>query len=142
MYFGLALPYARMVRGYADTGTSLMRDNIQRNTRLMTMASILTLVFGLAAFLMRGWATNVSAFALFGMEYHTSMLLIFVLVVIQIVLVQGTWNKLQSQVADGVDPSASVKRISMATGINHLIWVIVLVLMFWPKLSGSINTAM
>lgn len=137
-YFGLALPYARMARGYAESGHPLLRDQIGRITRLMTQAAVLTLLFGATAFVTRGLAAGVSPFVLFGPEYHTSLLLVLILVGVQIALIQANWNLLQLQVANSEDTSGSVRKIAMGTGIAHLIWVIVLVLMFWPRLSLAI----
>lgn len=67
-------------------------------------------------------------------RFHIALGLSLVGAAVVLGLLKPTLGKLVSaSAADGYDPSAarpSVKRLAMATGINHLVWLVCLVLMF------------
>lgn len=113
-WFGLGLGLSAQARAVAtDAGT--------RTVTLMGVFSVLTLVFGLSALLLgRG-------FAGYGPQFHTSLLLIVVLVGVQYGLIRPAWNKLAAG-----DASAR-GRVAMGTGIGHLVWLVILVLMLWEQ---------
>lgn len=113
-WFGLGLSLSAQARAAAaDAGT--------RTVTLMGVFSVLTLVFGLLALLFgRG-------FAGYGPQFHTSLLLIVVLVGVQYGLIRPAWNKLAAG-----DASAR-GRLAMSTGIGHLVWLVILVLMLWEQ---------
>lgn len=136
-YFGLGLPLARQARAFA-AGSTAIGEQGARTVRIMTMFAGLTLVFSVTAFVLGGLAAGTNPFAFYGPQFHTSLLLIIVLIGVQVVLVQGSWSKLGTAVASGADVTSPTKRVAMGVGIAHLIWVIILVLMFWSELTGSL----
>ena len=115
-WFGLGLSLsaqARAAAGAPDSGT--------RTVKLMGVFSVLTLVFGLLALLLgRG-------FAGYGPQFHTSLLLIVVLVGVQYGLIGPAWRKLAA------GDAGARGRVAMGTGIGHLVWLVILVLMLWEQ---------
>lgn len=125
-FFGLGLLLPRQARVFAGSRDPLLGESGERTARMMTMFAVLTLFFGLVAFFIPP-----GGFGTYGPEYHTSLLLILVLIGVHVGIVQRGWSDLRTAVAGGTDAEASLKRVSMGVGIAHLIWVILLVLMFW-----------
>ena len=93
---------------------------------MLGMFAVLTLAFGLGAFFVGG------GFSVYGMPYHTSLLLILVLVGVQFGLVRPGGNALRAGDAGGQ------KRVAMGTGVGHLLWLVILVLMFWTHLTAAV----
>jgi hypothetical protein len=139
-FFGLGLPLARQARAFATSGMAVLGEQGARTVRLMTMFAILTLVFSVIAFVLGGITAGTNPFAFYGPQYHTSLLLILVLVGVQVGLVQAGWSSLRERVASGGDASSATKRVAMGVGIAHLVWVVILVLMFWTELTGAVAT--
>ena len=123
-WFGLALSIGGIARRVAAERTDGLVEEGAKSIKLMNMFVVLTFVFGLLAFLLGG------GFAAYGPQYHTSLLLVLILIGIQFLMIRPAW----SAIATG-DPAVTSarKRIGMANGIGHLIWLIVLVLMFWTR---------
>lgn len=126
--FGLGLLLGRQARAYASTGLAVVGELGGRSVRLMTMFAVLTFVFGLAAFFIPP-----GGFAVYGPEYHMSLTVMLVLVLVQILLVQRGWGGLYDAVASGTDPEPARKRVVMGVGIVHLLWLVLLVMMFWSN---------
>lgn len=120
-WFGLALSIGGLVRQAAADGSAGIIEEGTKTVKLMNTFVILTLVFGLIAFFVGG------GFAAYGPQYHTSILLVVILAVIQFVLIGSGWKSLAGQ----GDSTSARKKVAMGTGIGHLIWLVVLVLMFW-----------
>jgi hypothetical protein len=119
-WFGIAMILPNLVRRAAsDTGPAV-RDVGSKAVGLMTTLISLTFALGLVALFLGG------GFGAYGPQFHTSILLIAILVAIQFFVIRPAWSGL---LAGGGD--ASRKKISMGAGIGHLIWLVVLVLMFW-----------
>jgi hypothetical protein len=101
----------------------------------MNVFIVLTLVFSLVAFFLGG------GFAVYGPAYHTSLLLIVLMTLDQFLLVRPGWNGLQAALAGPSDTGDAAdsfrKRIAMGVGVGHLMWLIILVLMFWTELSRA-----
>lgn len=135
-FFGLGLPLARTARSFADSRAAVLGEQGARSVRLMTMFAVLTVLFAVTAFVTGGIAAGTNPFAYYGPQFHTSVLLILVLAGVQLGLVQAGWKKLQEEVAAGGTISAT-KRVAMGVGIAHLIWVVILVLMFWSDLAAG-----
>lgn len=121
-WFGLALRLAGQARTVAKGGAQALAEDVGRSVRLMGIFIVLTLVFAVGAFLAGG------AFATYGPQYHTSLLLILVLVGLQFFLIRPGW---QALVKESGDPESARKRVAIGTGIGHLTWLVLLVLMFW-----------
>ena len=137
-WFGLGLRLAgraRSVLAMKETAAKAWSDDAQRSVYLMNVFIVLTLVFSLVAFFLGG------GFAVYGPAYHTSLLLIVLMTLDQFLLVRPGWNGLQAALAgpsDSGNASDSFrKRIAMGVGVGHLMWLIILVLMFWNQLSRA-----
>jgi len=131
-WFGLGLRLAAWARKTVERSGNaavVMAEDGQRSVKLMTVFVVLTAVFSIAAFVVGG------AFARYGVAYHTSLLLIILLMLDQILVIRPAWNTLVTAVSsDG--PSASEimasakKRVAIGTGVGHLLWLVMLILMF------------
>lgn len=121
-WFGIGLLLASISRKVAESGGAAVREVGSKAVGMMTLFIVLTFVFGLIAFLFGG------GFAVYGPVYHTSLLLILILVLIQFFVIRRGWMSLS---AGGETNTAARKRIAIGTGVGHLIWLVVLVLMFW-----------
>ncbi len=97
--------------------------------RLMSLFIVLTFLFGLGAFFAGG------GFTAYGPAYHTSLLLILVLTGVQLGLVHRAWTRISAAVSGGGSTAEAVtrgrKRLGMGMGIGHLLWFVILCLMFW-----------
>lgn len=121
-WFGLALVIGGLARqAAAGAGTGVVEEGA-KTVKLMNIFIVLTFVFGLSAFFIGG------GFAGYGPQYHASLTLVLILVGVQLLMIRPAWSRLASG-AEGAD--AGRKRMTMAVGIGHLIWLIVLILMFW-----------
>lgn len=140
-WFGLGLrlaAWARKTVELSGDAARVMANDGQRSVKLMTVFVVLTAVFSIAAFVVGG------AFARYGPAYHTSLLLIILLVLDQILVIRPSWNTLVTAVSSG-GPSApeimasAKKRVTIGTGIGHLLWLVMLILMFsnqWIAILG------
>lgn len=136
-WFGLGLRLsgrARLVTGMGESEAKTLLNDTQRSVYLMNVFIVLTLVFSLSAFFVGG------GFAVYGPAYHTSLTLIVLMVLVQFLLIRPGWNGLQTALA-GPDATGAAdsfrKRVAMGTGIGHLLWLTILVLMFWDELSRA-----
>ncbi len=121
-WFGLALTLGGMARQAAAGAGSGIVEEGAKTLKLMNVFVVLTLVFGLLAFFIGG------GFAGYGPQYHTSLLLVLILVGIQFMMIRPAWTTVT---AGGAAAGSARKRIGMAIGIGHMIWLVVLILMFW-----------
>lgn len=140
-WFGLGLrltAWARKTVELSGDSAVVMAEDGQRSVKLMTVFVVLTAVFSIAAFVVGG------AFAGYGPAYHTSLLLIILLVLDQILVIRPAWNTLMTAVSSN-GPSASEimasakKRVAIGTGVGHLLWLVMLLLMFsnqWIAILG------
>ena len=136
-WFGLGLRLsgrARSVLSLQEAEAIVLIQDTQRSVYLMNIFIVLTLVFSVGAFLLGG------GFSTYGPAYHTSLLLILFMVAAQFLLIRPGWNGLQAALAGPEDTGVADrfrKRIAMGTGVGHLMWLIILVLMFWNELSRA-----
>lgn len=137
-WFGLGLRLAgkaRMVTTSDGATARALADDTARSVYLMNVFVLLTLAFSLVAFFAGG------GFAGYGPVYHTSLLLIVILTLVQFFVIRTGWNTLQAAVEsdgeNGIIESAR-KRVAMGTGIGHLAWLVLLVLMFWRQISAGL----
>ena len=114
-WFGLGLILASLSKQAGPNGAGA------KAVGMMNLFSVLTLVFGLLAFFMGG------GFGLYGPVYHTSILLVAIMVAVQFLIIRKAWSTLMS------GGEAARKKLAMGTGILHLLWLVVLILMFWNR---------
>lgn len=129
-WFGLALRLtgqARTTAAAEPAAAAALAADGAHTVRLLGIFVVLTFVFALGAFLVGG------AFGAYGPAYHTSLLLILVLIGVQFGLIRPGWAALQRGEAGGK------KRVAMGTGIGHLLWLVLLILMYWTQLSVAID---
>ncbi len=133
-WFGLGLRLAGRARKVLDlggeAGVALAADG-QDSVRQMNIFVVLTLVFSLGAFVAGGH------FAAYGPLYHTSVTLIVLLAADQLFVIRPGWNALQAAV-EGGDVAAEAadsarKKVAIGTGMGHLLWLVMLVLMLWNQ---------
>ncbi len=135
-WFGMGLrlaAQARLVLKLDRPAALALADDTGRTVRFMGFFIVLTLVFAFATFVVGSIGP-----VRYGGQYHTAMTLIVVLVAIQYFLVQPGWTKLRGAVEAGTDAEAFRKRVAMGVGMGHLLWFVLLVLMFWDKLRAAL----
>ena len=129
-WFGLGLRLAGQARTVVEKGLRGLADDAARSVRLMNIFVVLTFVFAAGAFFVGG------GFGAYGPQYHTSLLLIVVLVGLQFFVIRPGWAGLRNGLSEGEASAESArKRVAMGVGIGHLIWLVLLVLMFWDNFS-------
>ncbi len=131
-WFGMGLrlaTQARTVLSLERSAALALADDVARTVRFMGIFIVLTLVFALGTLGLGGGYPG-------QFQYHMASLLIVVLVVVQWALVQPSWKKLRAAVEAGSDAEAFRKRVSMSVGIGHLLWFVLLVLMFWNRFNA------
>lgn len=141
-WFGLGLRLAGQARTAielgGEAGAALASDG-RSSVRQMTIFIVLTLLFSLGAFIAGGH------FSAYGPIYHTSLLLIVVLVADQLFLIRPGWKALQDAMSptNGSTPNvedaqSARRRVVIGTGMGHLIWLILVLLMFWNRYFAAI----
>lgn len=141
-WFGLGLRLAGRARTVLeidrDAAASLANDG-QRSVWLMNIFIGLTFLFSVGAFIAGGH------FETYGPAYHSAVTLIVILVLIQFFVIRPGWHTLSAAVTstDDVGPNAddaesARKRVAIGTGVGHLIWFVLLVLMFVDNFSSAL----
>lgn len=134
-WFGLALRIGGQARAALTAGGAAgetVADEGQRSVRLMNIFVVLTLLFGLGAFFAGG------GFGVYGPVYHTSILLIVILAAVQFFVIRPGWQQLRAALGGAGDPESARKRVAIGTGVGHLVWLTLLVLMFWRGYGSAI----
>jgi hypothetical protein len=139
-WFGMGLRLAARARAVATTdpvAAGPLADDTARTVRLMGIFIVLTLIFSYAAFFIGG------GFAAYGRlpEFHIAFTLILVLVAVHFLLIHRPWGRLDAIVrgSESGDAPGLAKKVAMGTGIGHLLWLVLLVLMFWRHLSAGLG---
>jgi hypothetical protein len=134
-WFGLGLRLsgqARSVTLLEPAKAMPLANDIGRSVYYMNVFIVLTLVFSVVAFLLGG------AFAGYGPVYHTSLLLIVIMTAVQLFVIRTGWNNLHDALSKNTgDTEPYRKRVAMGTGIGHLLWLVILVLMFWNQIAPA-----
>lgn len=137
-WFGLGLRVAGRARSVidlgGDAGAAVATDG-GASVRQMNIFAVLTFLFSIGAFIAGGH------FAAYGPLYHSSVTLIVLLLLDQLFVIRPGWNALQAAVAGGapIDADAAEwarKKVAIGTGVGHLIWLVILVLMLWNRYLG------
>lgn len=131
-WFGLALRLtgqARNVAAMEPTAASALGADGAHTIRLLGIFSVLTFAFAFVAF-----SLGISSGMDYGWPYHTALLLILVLIGATYGIIRPGWAALQRGEA------GAQKRVAMGTGIGHLVWLTILILMYWTTLSVAISS--
>ena len=138
-WFGLGLRLtgqARTVLEKSGDAQSALADDGSQSVRLMNIFVVLTLVFSISAFIAGGH------FSTYGPVYHTALLLIVILTLVQLFVIRPGWATLQSEVdAAEIDTEAlesAKSRVAIGTGVGHLLWLVLLVLMFANRFVAAV----
>ena len=130
VWFGAGLPIARDVRRTIEQGrphTDLLVERVTRQGRLAAIFGLLTLVSGLCLIFIMGGFGNVRK------GIHAGFGLTLLSFAVGLALSMPTWQKIATSLRqeDGAMDEARrlSKRFAMFTGIEHLLWVVVLVVM-------------
>jgi hypothetical protein len=127
-WFGMSLRLtgqARTALGAAPGIGQVLANDGAKTVKLMGAFLVLTFVFGFAALALRG-------FAMYAWPIHTAVTLLIIMIAVHFFLIAPGWKSVQAA-ATGVG-QASHKRIAAGLGISHLLWLITLIFMFWPRL--------
>jgi len=132
-WFGLGLRLSGQgrtaVAAEPAAGAALAADG-SRTVGLMNVFVLLGYAFALAAFFTRG------GFSTYTTPYHIALTLGLVLVAVQWLLVRPAWARLRATVG-GDEADAARGRVAMAAGVGHLVWLVLLVLMYWSRFAAA-----
>ncbi len=123
IWFGLSLRLQFQAKALTvgETGAAeSIRTNGNRTVQVMTVAIILFYAAAISVFVL-----GRSLGLVYGGVYHASLTLGFILVLVQVLMIQPAWGRLA-----GGQP-AQAKKVSMGIGIGHLLWIVLLVIMFF-----------
>lgn len=137
-WFGLSLRLGSQAK-LAATGQMAVAVDGLRTVSLMGVMLIATFVFSMALLMAgNGYPGQV--------QYHAASALIVVLLGIQFVFLRPAWKRLYTAVetgnknteseTNGNEASMHARKISMYAGFGHLFWLVLLVLMFWNRLTA------
>ena len=131
-WFGLGLRLGGQARTALDApgeaALALSRD-VGRTVNLMSTLILLTFLFSMMVLgLGGGYAGQ--------LQYHIASTLIVLLTVVQLWLIRPAWKGLHRALESGGDGARHARRLAMATGIGHLLWLVILVLMFWNRFAA------
>ena len=132
-WFGLSLrlgSQTRLLLQLDPSSAMQVADNLDRGVREIGIFLLLAFLFGLGAFVTGGPAN-------FGPNIHTGMLLVLIMIALHFLGFRPQWKKLREALRQhhAETAAAAQRKISMFTGINHLLFVTVFILMFWHRLS-------
>ena len=117
-WFGMALALPALARAVVSGGAPG-----SKTMNAMNGTAVLFYVFAVANWTLGmglGFEAQYNAW-----PYHTSLTLGLVLVAVQLFLIRPSWNKLVAG-----DAETGRKRLAMGTGIGHLVWLTIFVLMY------------
>ena len=126
-WFGLSLRLGRQAL-LAAAGESAIMEEGAFAIRLMNLMVLLTFVFSMGALFLGGGYPG-------QMQYHVASLLILVLVAVQYALIRPAWARLDAEAAKR---QAACRQVAIFAGIGHLIWLVLLVLMFWNRFAIAV----
>lgn len=131
-WFGMALrlpTQSRLVEAMGGPSAREVGAATRKGIDRMGIYLMLSFVFGLVAFFIRG------GFGRYGAEFHTSLLLMVLLLALHYALIRPGWNRFTEAVAldNSADASRLRKRLGAHLGIGHLLWLTLLFLMLWER---------
>ncbi len=131
LLMGLPMGIVRNIKANLEIGPAAFKqattDAARRGT-LASVGSLVTLASGITLIFLAGGFGSVP------LNFHIALTLMLVAIVISSVLVRPTVTRLaQVSLKEPIDKEAAlglVKRIAMGTGILHMLWLVMLTLMF------------
>ncbi len=133
-WFGMALrlgAHARLVVSLQGEGALTAANDGVKAIRWMGVWILLTWLFSIGSLMLGGGYPG-------QYQYHTAAMLIFILVVVQYSLIRPAWNGLREAVVAGAERKPFGKRVAITTGIGHLLWFVLLLLMFWNRFAAAL----
>ena len=125
LWFGAGIRQTGQIRAAVDAGGeagSVLAGEIDAIRRIVLYAMGGTLLFSIITLFARG------GFGAYGPRFHMSLGLV------EAFLIQPVWKNVRaSLVGEGEEELSSSGRIAMYVGINHFLWLVVLVLMVWGR---------
>ncbi|MSS72537.1 MAG: hypothetical protein EXS64_13745 [Candidatus Latescibacteria bacterium] len=126
-WLGAGLLISGDVRRTIERGkphTDLLPERVKRSGKIALIAGILTLGTGL------GLIFNMGGFANVRPNIHIGFGLVLVMFVLRLGLIGPTWRKMEGSLGgDLAEARRLAGRFGMLHGIEHLLWLVVLVLM-------------
>lgn len=139
-WFGLGLRLAgqaRTVLTLDGEAQATLAEDGQQSVWLMNLFIVLTLLFSLGAFVAGGH------FSTYGPAYHSAVTLILLLTLDQFFVIRPGWATLQAYATGSGDPSkenaeSAKTRVAIGTGVGHLLWLVLLGLMFVDRIGAAL----
>ncbi len=131
-WFGMALRLSKQARKASSldgAAAAALADEAVESVRLVGIFILLTFAFAMGILVLGGGYAG-------EIQYHVASMLIFVLVILHYVVVQPAAKSLRTAVETGSDKVSPQRRVVIAGGIGHLLWVVILGLMFWNRFAG------
>ncbi len=128
-WFGLSIRLPELSKRIASSdqaSANTLAASGMATVEMMNKFPVLLYVFALIAISLG------PGFGGIGWPFHIALTLGLVLILIQIFLIRRNWAALQEAVGtENVDVAR--KKVAMSLGVGHLVWFVLLVLMFLPR---------
>ena len=132
-WFGMALrlsTQARKASSLDGAAAAALADEAVESVRLVGIFLLATFAFAMGILVLGGGYAG-------EIQYHVASMLIFVLVIVHYAVVRPAAQSLRTAVETGSERASPRRRVVIAGGIGHLLWVVILGLMFWNRFAGA-----
>lgn len=132
-WFGMGLRIPGQARGATTAdgpASSALLEEGARSVYLMDIMIVLTILFSYATFFLGG------GFGGNPVSFHIALTLILILAGVHFLMIRSGWKGLERGLA-GNEPQyveSSRKKVVIGAGIGHTLWLVLLILMFWPRI--------
>ena len=136
-WFGLSIRLGSQAKLAASGQPAIALDG-SRTISYMGIMIIATFVFSMTLLIVGGGYSG-------QVQYHIASALIVVLLGVQFIFLRPTWKRLQEAIDVNLtkedsklgtsQASKQARKISAFTGVGHLVWLILLILMFWNRVA-------
>jgi hypothetical protein len=137
-WFGIAMRLSgesrAVVRAEPAAAPALAASGL-RGVKQMGTFLVLALVFGLGAVLTNGGFESYSWDTWWNI--HVSIVLLLLLIVLHYLVVAPGWRALSAAAGSPAAQQAR-GRLAAAVGVGHLVWFVILVLMFWSRFTAAL----
>lgn len=131
LLFGTGTGIVRTLKKSAQVGGRTLliaAEDAARRSSIMSGASLFTIATGVALIF------NMGGFAVAPKNFHTALLVMLGAIAVSLSLLKPAAARIEAQAkSDNIDQavvSVAIKKMAMGQGILHLLWIILLVLMF------------